>query len=202
MLTGIDEASQLTLTYGKPQPTVWNVDQLISGSTLVTLANFPVCAVSITNLFRKYDMLLCICTSCVTLIDALSTWHHTQIMSLLDYFSKESQGDLVVLSRVPDLKFMSVSVCITFWKYSLTYCTPPHTHYTDPLPFSTHLPKHRHIHASTSTHTTYTPTHIHTHTYIPLSSGDCLCSCCFPVDSLSCSNPSHHNTTVPVITLI
>ena len=65
-------------------------------------------------LFQKYDMLLCICTSCVTLIDALSTWHHTQIMSLLDYFSKESQGDLVVLSRVPDLKFMSGNVCITF----------------------------------------------------------------------------------------
>ena len=97
-----------------------------------------------------------------------------------------------------------------------------HTPHTHPPCTHTHTYTHIYTHTHIHTHTmhTYTYTHIHTlthlhspthtypngctstHTYIPVSLGDCLCSCCLPVDSLSCSNPSHQNTTIPSRTII
>ena len=84
----------------------------------------------------------------------------TQIMSLLDYSSKESQDDLVVLSRVPDLK-----VVLTFASPSINiHLDKPHTlhkHCIDPTVFLTHTqlrPPH------TLTHHAYTHTHRPPHT--------------------------------------
>ena len=116
-------------------------------------------------MFRKYDMLFCMCTSCVALIDALSTWHHTQIMSLLDDFSKESQSDLVVLSRVPDLKFRVLTSASPENIHQHTTPTYIHTHHIDPS-LLLHTPTHTHTrtYACTYIHS-HTPTYTHTPTY-------------------------------------
>ena len=62
-------------------------------------------------------------------------------MSILDYFNKELQGELVVFSGVPNLKFMIINICITFQKH-LPY---KHT-ILSPLAISTTYP---------NTHTSY-----------------------------------------------
>ena len=110
-----------------------------------------------------------------------------------------------VTSTVTDPKLLSINICIPFQKYSPWHRHSLHTHHTDPLPIShtyphthnhpfTHTNTHPYIHPATPIYHTqhiHPPTHTSTSTQdILVSWGDCLCSCCVPVDSLSYSNPN------------
>ena len=117
-----------------------------------------------------------------------------------------------VTSTVTDPKFLSINIASPS-KNILTDIATPYIHTTlTPSP-SQHTYSHTHIttHSPTQTHTDtsthpppYTHTqHIHPHTHtststqdLPVSWGDSLCSCCLPVEPLSCCNPSHQNTTI------